>query len=81
MTDLAEKLDGIRVHVQAPGTDIEAELRDRTGTISGLGKIIDLQVDPSNRDHVFAVLNSRTLSWKEVAGTFLLARTRVSTAT
>ena len=30
MADLAERLDGIRVRVRAPGADIEAELRQRT---------------------------------------------------
>ncbi|WP_020499007.1 hypothetical protein [Sciscionella marina] len=29
MVDLAERLDDIRVHARAPGTEIEAELRDR----------------------------------------------------
>ena len=54
MTDLAEKLDGIRVHVRAPGTDIEAELRDRTGITLSFGESVYDFIDESALERVLA---------------------------
>ncbi|WP_328607310.1 hypothetical protein OG943_46825 [Amycolatopsis sp. NBC_00345] len=40
VVDLAERLDGIRVRVRAPGTEIEAELRQRTGITLSFGESV-----------------------------------------
>ncbi|NBH11312.1 hypothetical protein [Amycolatopsis sp. SID8362] len=40
MEDLAERLDSIRVHVRAPGTEIEAEFRRRTGITLSFGESV-----------------------------------------
>ncbi|MQA10151.1 MAG: hypothetical protein GEU98_16675 [Pseudonocardiaceae bacterium] len=37
---LADRLDGIRVHVRAPGADIEAELRNRTNITLSFGESV-----------------------------------------
>jgi hypothetical protein len=40
MGRLADRLDGIRVRVRAPGTDIEAELRNRTNITITFGESV-----------------------------------------
>ena len=47
MADLAERLDGIRVQVRAPGTEIEAELRRRTGITLSFGESVYDFIDES----------------------------------
>ena len=54
MADLAEKLDGIRVHVRAPGTEIEAELRQRTGITLSFGESVYDFIDESALERVLA---------------------------
>lgn len=54
MADLAEKLDGIRVHVRAPGTEIEAELRQRTGITLSFGESVYGFINESALERVLA---------------------------
>ncbi|MGK3199778.1 hypothetical protein [Amycolatopsis sp. MEPSY49] len=54
MADLAERLDGIRVHVRAPGTEIEAELRQRTGITLSFGESVYDFIDESALERALA---------------------------
>ncbi|WP_244223578.1 hypothetical protein [Amycolatopsis circi] len=52
--DLAERLDGIRVRVQAPGTEIEAELRRRTDIAVSFGESVYEFIDESALENALA---------------------------
>jgi hypothetical protein len=56
VTDLAERLDGIRVRARAPGADIEAELRRRTGITLSFGESVYEFIDESALERVLAAL-------------------------
>jgi hypothetical protein len=54
VADLAERLDGIRVHVRAPGTEIEAELRQRTDISLSFGESVYEFIDESALERALA---------------------------
>lgn len=56
MVDLAERLDGIRVRVRAPGTEIDAELRNRTGITVSFGESVYDFIDESALERALAGL-------------------------
>ena len=56
MTDLAERLDGIRVRARAPGADIEAELRRRTGITLSFGESVYEFIGEPALERVLAAL-------------------------
>lgn len=54
MADLAERLDAIRVQVRAPGTEIEAELRRRSGVTLSFGESVYEFIDESALERALA---------------------------
>lgn len=54
MADLAERLNGIRVHARAPGTEIEAELRRRTDISLSFGESVYEFIDESALERALA---------------------------
>ncbi|WP_232376532.1 hypothetical protein [Amycolatopsis aidingensis] len=56
MGELAERLDNIRVRVSAPGTDIEAELRNRTEFTLSFGESVYEFIDERALERALASL-------------------------
>jgi hypothetical protein len=56
MGRLADRLDGIRVRVRAPGTDIEAELRNRTDVTITFGESVYEFADERGLERSLAAL-------------------------
>ena len=56
MISLGERLDGIRVRVQVPGTEIGAELRNRTDVTLTFGRSVYKWLSESHLEHFLATL-------------------------
>jgi hypothetical protein len=56
MITLGERLDGIHIRVRVPGTEIEAELRDRTNVTIHFGRSVYEWLNEPHLEHYLATL-------------------------